>query len=98
MLYKIHIQDVKFLCSPRVHEADETNQRVNTVYEIGLVVDSEMSEKDIVSLKNRERVSGSTFWRHSWHCSAYLPRESSFTRLANPVRSWENMARAKIDK
>ncbi|EGI59546.1 hypothetical protein G5I_12329 [Acromyrmex echinatior] len=60
-----------------------------------------MSEKGaVLSSKNRERVSGSIFWRHSWHCSAYLPRESSLTKLTNLqlVRSLENMARAKNDK
>ncbi|KAI4488593.1 hypothetical protein M0802_011483 [Mischocyttarus mexicanus] len=64
-----------------------------------------MSVKGVVSsLKNRERVSGSTFWRHSWHCSAYLPREVALARLADSqlpahqARSLENMIRAKIDK
>ncbi|XP_020285856.1 spermatogenesis-associated protein 13 isoform X3 [Pseudomyrmex gracilis] len=57
-----------------------------------------MSEKSALSsAKNRERVSGSTFWRHSWHCSAYLSKESSLAKLGNPARSWENMARAKTD-
>ncbi|KAI4484493.1 hypothetical protein M0804_007059 [Polistes exclamans] len=64
-----------------------------------------MSVKGVVSsVKNRERVSGSTFWRHSWHCSAYLPREVALARLADSqlpahqARSLENMIRAKIDK
>ncbi|XP_043497685.1 spermatogenesis-associated protein 13 isoform X3 [Polistes fuscatus] len=63
-----------------------------------------MSVKGVVSsVKNRERVSGSTFWRHSWHCSAYLPREVALARLADSqlpahqARSLENMIRAKID-
>ncbi|KAL2740941.1 spermatogenesis-associated protein 13 isoform X3 [Vespula squamosa] len=66
---------------------------------------AEMSVKGVVSsVKNRERVSGSTFWRHSWHCSAYLPREVALARLtdsqlpAQQARSLENMIRAKIDK
>ncbi|EZA51686.1 hypothetical protein X777_08870 [Ooceraea biroi] len=59
-----------------------------------------MSEKDSAASlsKNRERVSGSSFWRHSWHCSAYLPTESSLARLTSLVCSWENMARTKTDK
>ncbi|KAF7417529.1 hypothetical protein HZH68_000182 [Vespula germanica] len=64
-----------------------------------------MSVKGVVSsVKNRERVSGSTFWRHSWHCSAYLPREVALARLTDSqlptqqARSLENMIRAKIDK
>lgn len=63
-----------------------------------------MSVKGVVSsVKNRERVSGSTFWRHSWHCSAYLPREVALARLTDSqlptqqARSLENMIRAKID-
>ncbi|XP_076378147.1 uncharacterized protein LOC143259498 [Megalopta genalis] len=57
-----------------------------------------MSEKGVVgTLKNRERVSGSIFWRHSWHCSAYLSRELSFSKLNSPVRSWDNMAPTKTD-
>jgi len=90
------------ICALHVfHETDGTKERVNTLHETGLFVNSEMSEKGAVpSSKNRERVSGSIFWRHSWHCSVCLPRESSLTRLTNLqlVRSWENMARAKTDK
>ncbi|XP_078051254.1 rho guanine nucleotide exchange factor 3 isoform X1 [Augochlora pura] len=57
-----------------------------------------MSEKGVVpTLKNRERVSGSIFWRHSWHYSAYLSRELSFSKLNSPVRSWDNMAPTKTD-
>lgn len=64
-----------------------------------VLADSEMSEKGVVTtLKNRERVSGSIFWRHSWHCSAYLSRELSFGKLNCPVRSWDDMAPAKTDK
>ena len=55
------------------------------------------SVKSVVSqIKIRERVSGSTFWRHSWHSSSYLNKDlssGSSAPLSGPVGSLENMTR-----
>ena len=58
-----------------------------------------MSKKGVVSsVKIRERVSGSTFWRHSWHSSAYSNKDSFPVPLAITVGSCESMTRFKPRK